>query len=279
MISPEKLFQLKPGFKRRKIALCFGALERYIAGIDSDYSSIHGVSDATFANMSRTEYTKKLVKLVLEDPKLAKEAHDELEILLYKEPFDERRACNYAKNRLLEIIGVFPAEWDLVIAPHANPEEERSFFPNTYVYAEDIRSPFNLGSIYRTAEAFGLEGVYLSPFCTDENHQRARRSAMGCDKYIKTCRTELENLPQDIPIFALETGGTPLDEFVFPTKGIVVIGSEELGISPEALKRASYGCVSIPLTGVKASLNVGVAFGILMQAWSQHLLAQTQRPI
>ena len=51
-------------------------------------------------------------------------------------------------------------------------------------------------------------------------------------------------------------------------KGIVIIGSEELGVSPEALRRADGGCVSIPMTGLKASLNVGVAFGILMQAWT-----------
>ncbi len=279
MIDPDKIFQLKPGFKRRKIALCFGALERDIVGIDSDYTTIPKSSHSKFSGMSRSEYTKKLVKLVLDDPKLPKTAYEELSILLHQVPFDERRTCNYARNRLLEIIGTFPAEWDLVIAPHADHNEARSFFPGTFVYAEDIRSPFNLGSIYRTAEAFGAEGVLLSPFCTDENHQRAQRSAMGCSKYVKTERCSLENLPKDIPVFALETGGTHIDDFVFPEKGIVIIGSEELGVSPEALKRADYGCVSIPLTGVKASLNVGVAFGILMQVWTTRLRSQIQKPL
>ncbi len=279
MIEPEKLFQLKPGFRRRKIALCFGALEREIAGIDSDYNSITDISTAKYGGMPREEYTKKLITLVLDDPKLPKPAYDELSVLLFQSPFDELRACNYARNRLLEIIGTFPAEWDLVIAPHADPTEVRSFFPNMYVYAEDIRSPFNLGSIYRTAEAFGAEGLFLSPFCTDENHQRAQRSAMGCYKYVKTKRCSLDDLPNDLPIFALETGGTPINEFAFPENGIVIVGSEELGVSPEALKKASYGCVSIPLTGIKASLNVGVAFGILMQSWTAHLLSQTQKHV
>ncbi len=276
MIEPEKLFHLKPGFRRRKIALCFNALERDIAGIDNDYNT---VTSSVFANMSRVDYTRKLIMLVLDDPKLPKNAYNELSFLLNQTPFDERRACNYARNRLLEIIGTFPAEWDLVIAPHADPTEVRSFFPGVHVYAEDIRSPFNLGSIYRTAEAFGAESLFLSPFCTDENHQRAQRSAMGCSKYINTTRCSLEELPKDIPIFALETGGTPIDEFVFPEKGIVIIGSEELGVSPEALKRADYGHVTIPLTGIKASLNVGVAFGILMQAWTTHLLGQSQKQL
>ncbi len=277
MIEPEKLFQLKSGFKRRKLALCFGALERNIAGIDNDYNLVETNDNAFFAKMPRTEYTKKLVQLVLEDPKLPKDAYKELDFLLKQIPFDERRACNYARNRLLEIIGTFPAEWDLVIAPHSDPTEKRNFFPNMFVYAEDIRSPFNLGSIYRTAEAFGAEGVFLSPFCTNENHQRAQRSAMGCSKYIKTKRCDLNELPKDIPVFALETGGTSIEKFDFPESGIVIIGSEELGVSPEALKRANYGRVTIPLTGIKASLNVGVAFGILMQAWTSHLLVQNQK--
>ncbi len=279
MIDPDKLFQLKPGLKRRKIALCFGALERDIAGIDCDYNDIGANSVKKFATMSREEYTKKLACLVLEDPKLPGDAKKELRVLLNERPFNERRTCNYAKNRLLDIIGIFPAEWDLVVAPHSSPSAVRSFFPNTFVYAEDIRSPFNLGSIYRTAEAFGLEGVLLSPFCTDENHQRAQRSAMGCSKYIETKRLSLDELPKDIPIFALETGGCPINEFEFPQTGIVIIGSEELGISPDALKKADYGHVSIPLSGIKASLNVGVAFGILMQAWTHYLLAHPQKQI
>ena len=77
----------------------------------------------------------------------------------------------------------------------------------------------------------------------------------------------LDELPRDKPVFVLETGGTDIADFVFPKEGTVIIGSEELGVSPEALARAEYGRVSIPMTGLKASLNVGVAFGILMQAW------------
>ena len=74
-----------------------------------------------------------------------------------------------------------------------------------------------------------------------------------------------------MPVFVLETGGTAIDEFDFPQQGIVIIGSEELGVSPEALNRATYGRVTIPMKGMKASLNVGVAFGILMQAWVESL--------
>ncbi|MBQ5847396.1 MAG: TrmH family RNA methyltransferase [Treponema sp.] len=271
MIEPSKLFQLSGGQKRRKLALTFGALERDIAGIPEkgmEYS---------FKQMSRAEYTKTITKILLQDPKLPLGAAEEINQLLNAEPFDELRLCNCARNHLLAIIGTFPAEWDLVIAPHANPYDEngvikeREFFPGMCVYAEDIRSPFNIGSIFRTAEGMGAEKVFISPFCVDPNQSRAIRSGMGCIETMGWEQIPVEELPDDIPVFALETGGTDIEEFVFPEKGICIIGSEELGVSPQALNKATYGRVSIPMKGLKASLNVGVAFGILMQKWVEYI--------
>ena len=271
MIEPGKLFQLEGGQQRRKLALTFGPLERDIQGIaekGTEYS---------FKNLPRSEYIKQVTQVLLRDPKLPQSAAEELQNLLNANPLDERRLCNVARNHLLAIIGTFPAEWDLVIAPHANPADEngmvrkRDFFPGMCVYAEDIRSPFNIGSIFRSAEAMGADKVFISPHCIDPEQPRAVRSGMGCIETMGWERLSLDQLPADLPVFALETGGTDINEFVFPKKGICIIGSEELGVSPEALSKASYGRVTIPMKGLKASLNVGVAFGILMQKWVEAL--------
>lgn len=295
MIDPNKLFQLEGGQRRRKLALTFGALERDILGIAEKGSEYR-------FSMPRADYIKSLAGIVLSDKALSKEAAKEIEGILNALPLDERRLCNTIRHHLLAILGTFPAEWDLIIAPHkvyadvassvASPSitspantpsaidtapvcdvvQKRDFFPGVCVYAEDIRSPFNLGSIFRTAEAMGAENVYLSPLCVDPAHPRAVRSAMGCIEAIKWERRTLKELPD--PVFVLETGGTPIDEFSFPREGVCIIGSEELGASPEALHRAAYGKVSIPMKGMKASLNVGVAFGILMQKWCEALTAR-----
>ena len=279
MIEPGKLNTLEPGQKRRKLALTFGALERDIDGIpekDNEYS---------FKNLPRAEYTKMLVRIVMNDPELPSDAKEQLSRAVATEPFDsgaEKRACNIARNSLLSILGTFPAEWDLIIAPHREPTDEngivrqRDFFPGVFVYAEDIRSPFNIGSIFRTAEAMGAEKVFISPRCVDPEHSKSLRSGMGCVETLGFERMSVEELvsyskENDIPIFVLETGGEDVVEFEFPKRGICVIGSEELGVSPEALNAASYGRVSIPMKGLKASLNVGVAFGILMQKWVESL--------
>lgn len=275
MIEPGKLFQLEGGQKRRKLALTFGALERDILGIAEkgmEYS---------FANLPRAEYIKQVAAVLLRDPKLSEESATQLRKLLATEPLDELRLCNYARNTLLELLGTFPAEWDLVIAPHnpaaagtQSPDSTvlaRDYYPGVCVYAEDIRSPFNIGSIFRSAEAMGAEKVLISPHCIDPTQPRAIRSGMGCIETMGWKRLSLDELPPDLPVFALETGGTPIEEFKFPEKGICIIGSEELGVSPEALARATYGTVTIPMKGLKASLNVGVAFGILMQKWVESL--------
>ena len=270
MIEPGKLFQLEGGQKRRKLALTFGALERDILGIAEKGTEYN-------FGLPRAEYIRQVAAVLLRDPKLSEEAAATLHNLLATEPFDELRLCNFARNTLLELLGTFPAEWDLVIAPHAAPENAdgtvraRGFFPGVCVYAEDIRSPFNIGSIFRTAEDMGAEKVLISPHCIDPSQPRAIRSGMGCIETVGWDRVSLEELPQDLPVFALETGGTDINEFKFPERGICIIGSEELGVSPEALARANYGTVTIPMKGLKASLNVGVAFGILMEKWVESL--------
>ncbi|WP_062428335.1 TrmH family RNA methyltransferase [Treponema endosymbiont of Eucomonympha sp.] len=288
MIDPEKLRYLQGGQKRRKLALCLGALERDILGV------AEAGHEYAFRTLPRAVYLKKIISIIFADPSLPPAAAQEIAAALGAEPFAELRACNLARNHLLALVGTFPAEWDLIVTPHrtadsANPAgearalphaglvAERPFVPGIMAYAEDIRSPFNLGSIFRTAEAFGVEKLFLSPFCCPAEHPRALRSAMGATSMMNYERKTLAELP-DVPVFALETGGTPLGAFPFPKRGIMVVGSEELGVSPDALKRATAGRVAIPLVGLKASLNVGAAFAVAVHAWLAQAFGETERP-
>lgn len=206
---------------------------------------------------------------------------------------DYRVLFNMLRHALYRQSGVQPSEWDLIApglrygtglpnvpVPETGTQRgespamlsvTRPFYPGVYVYAEDIRAPFNLGSIFRTAEAFGVEKLLLSKGCVSPEQPRAQRSAMGCTRFLPWEYCPLESLPADLPVFALETGGTPIDSFSFPKQGIVLLGSEELGLSAEALKSVSAGIVSIPMKGIKASLNVAVAFGIVMQYWTSSI--------
>ena len=179
------------------------------------------------------------------------------------------RGLNAIRHDLLRALHAEPAEWDL-LSPDSGLLDRSGvqILPFT-VYLEDIRSPFNVGSIFRTAEAFGAERILLSPRTPSPTHPRAEKTAKGASSALPWEVAELSVLHGRPDVFALEVGGTPLSEFDFPPRGTVLVGSEELGLSPEALAiaDAGRGRVSIRLAGAKRSLNVSVALGILMQAW------------
>lgn len=193
------------------------------------------------------------------------------------------RANNDLRHILANLIGKEAAEWDL-FAPDSTLSE--AIYPPKpdldqliadpaqtvrIVFCDDIRSPFNIGSIIRTAEALGFSGVILSPNCPSLDHQRLQRSAMGASQWIHCQSMPFESVlaRYRLPVFAIELGGENVGDFAFPKKGIAVLGSEELGVHPEILDicRQSQGVVSIPLPGAKASLNVGVSFGIVAARW------------
>jgi TrmH family RNA methyltransferase len=187
-----------------------------------------------------------------------------------------RRALNTVRHILLAETGRSPADWDFLDPSGGLDRGKRRIFPGMAVYLEDIRSPFNVGALFRSAESFGVEKLYLSPLCADPRHPRAGRSAMGCVALLPWERLAPESAappPAAGPFFALETGGTPLRAFPFPRRGTMIAGSEELGVSPAALALAdaSLGRLSIPTCGAKGSLNVTVACGIALQAWAEAL--------
>jgi TrmH family RNA methyltransferase len=184
-----------------------------------------------------------------------------------------RRGINAVRHALLAETGQSRADWDFLDPENKLNGAKRRVFPNRRVFLEDIRSPFNIGSLFRTAESFGVEKILLSPLAADPLHRRAQRTAMGCIDIVPWERMSLESLEalsRQTPVFALETGGVDPQAFDFPANGVMIVGSEELGVSPGALAVAdsSRARVSIPTYGAKGSLNVSSAFAIAMYAWS-----------
>jgi TrmH family RNA methyltransferase len=184
------------------------------------------------------------------------------------------RAVNGLRHELLAALGAEPAEWDLVDSSTGRLDRSEARTLPMLVYLEDLRSPFNVGSIVRSAEAFGVERLLLSSRTPAPDHPRAVRTSLGAHAILPWQRADLGSLAGHEGLFALELGGVPIDQFRFPERGIVLVGSEELGLSPEALRMADAGLgrVSIPLGGAKRSLNVSVAFGILVHAWCSAII-------
>lgn len=268
MIQVRLLSKLHGVARTRKCAIL---LER----VQLELSEIGDGSSVTPRMAELLAYARALAAFLARDgessPDLAAAAGVCLEGLARQEYTLAFRAIDDFRHLLMRISGQAPADWDLhdFVSPRGSAAEglTRSFLPGLKVYLEDIRSPFNVGTILRTAEALGFEEVLISAGCADPRHPRSLRSSMGAVDLIPWRRCSPDELPGLGPVFALELGGCPLDRFVFPDRGLLILGSEELGVSESCLALAEGRRVSIPMRGIKASINVAVAFGIAAQAW------------
>ncbi|MBF9015388.1 MULTISPECIES: TrmH family RNA methyltransferase [unclassified Oceanispirochaeta] len=260
MITVRKLFSLKKGTRERKIIRILGEWELGLhKGINPDLLYLK-----EFLNAVEEEEALRLPENPVNSIRnLLTETADVSSLLIL---------VNRMRHIFMSYLDIAPADWDLL-----NPEDgragERQSFPCS-IYLDELRSPFNVGSVFRTAECLGISNIYISPGTADPDHPRAVRTAMGCTQRIPWRRMNYSELAaMDESIFAMELGGESIADFSFPRKGILVLGSEELGVSPEciALAEQTGGIVSIDLYGNKASLNVSVAFGIVMNAWASSL--------
>jgi len=187
----------------------------------------------------------------------------------------EQKEYTFALNDLTYLLAsdfnMTFGDWDFVDEADRLDASRRIVHPFT-VLLDRIRSPFNVGSIFRTSDSFAVDEILLTPMCADVHHPRTKRSSAGCLDSVPYQVLEEEKILSLIEgrnVFALELGGVSVDTFDFPEDGVMVVGSEELGVSPTLLERAreSAGIVSIPLSGTKGSLNVSTAFSIAMYWW------------
>ena len=190
------------------------------------------------------------------------------------------RQLDRLRYALLADLDQVPGEWDMWDGERL--DAARRTIQDYFLYIEEVRSPFNVGAIFRVAESFGVRKIYLSRYSASPTHNRALRSAMGTVEImpwqIATIAEAVADAEQlidrnPLPLFALETGGEILDRFAFPSIGMMMVGAEELGLSAAAIAAAhsSGGVVTISVAGAKVSLNVAVAFGIAMHVWyGQH---------
>jgi TrmH family RNA methyltransferase len=263
VLTLRKLQSLPPRTRRRKI-------ERVLQSME--VAARRGV-------LPDEGYLAGLLELLANDPGISAHAKERITAR-----FDRRllhagdsrlavRMIQVLRDHLLAEMGAQPSEWDLLEeGSGALDRTARRVFP-VKVYLEDLRSPFNVGAIFRTAECFGVSMVYLSQDTPLPTHPRAARTSRGAGTVVDWEVAGLEVLEGGPGVFALELGGLSIREFPFPSAGSVIVGSEELGVSPEglALAERSLGRVSIPLCGAKRSLNVSVAFGVLMAFWHAQL--------
>ena len=155
------------------------------------------------------------------------------------------------------------------------------------VVLDNVRSLHNVGAVFRTADAFRLEGVYLcgitvhpQPETPEEWPSDLHKTALGAEntvphRYFADTLEAVRQLREaGYTVFAIEQaeGSTRLSDVLLDPKGkyAVILGHEVFGVKQEVVDAAD-ACIEIPQYGTKHSLNVSVTAGIVMYQLAEQL--------
>ena len=141
------------------------------------------------------------------------------------------------------------------------------------VVLDNVRSLHNIGSVFRTSDAFRVECIYLCGITACPPHAEIHKTALGAEdsvdwKYFKDTLEAVDNLKQQgYTVCAIEQaeGSTMLDKLVLDKtkKYAIVMGNEVKGVQQSVVDNCDL-CIEIPQYGTKHSLNVSVTTGIVI---------------
>lgn len=147
------------------------------------------------------------------------------------------------------------------------------------VVLDNIRSLNNIGSFFRTSDAFNIEAIYLCGISAQPPHREIQKTALGATesvewRYFETTEQALGKLKEkEFLIYAIEQTESSiyLQEFTYNLEKIaLVFGNEVDGVGQNVIN-LSKNSIEIPQFGTKHSLNVSISFGVVL--W--HLANQT----
>lgn len=138
---------------------------------------------------------------------------------------------------------------------------------------ENIRSAYNVGSVFRTSDAFLIQAIYIIGYSAKPPHKEIKKTALGAEetvswKYFKTSEEAIAEARQEgFNVYAAEQaeGSFKLNAIGFePDEKIaVVFGNEVTGVEETTIALCD-GCLEIPQLGMKHSLNIATAAGVVL---------------
>ena len=149
---------------------------------------------------------------------------------------------------------------------------------------ENVRSAYNVGSVFRTADAFLLEAVYLTGYTAFPPHKEIKKTALGAEDSVewkhfsKTIDAITVLREKGFGIFAAEQAmnSHPLHKLEFEAgeKIAIIFGNEVTGVE-QAIISTCDGCIEIPQLGIKHSLNIATAAGVVLWEIVRAILLRT----
>ncbi|MBZ0188828.1 MAG: RNA methyltransferase [Candidatus Obscuribacterales bacterium] len=164
------------------------------------------------------------------------------------------------------------------------PELPEDVRPSLCVLVEDVRSLWNVGSIFRTADGAGFQAIYLSGITGSPPRKEIAKVSLGAEdtvpwQYHANPLAVIKDLSaRGILIVGLEVSQSSvllsqaLETDLLSTPLCLVVGNEVSGLSPQVMHFCDRTC-HLPMAGMKESLNVAVAFGVAAYALSGKFLS------
>jgi 23S rRNA (guanosine2251-2'-O)-methyltransferase len=139
------------------------------------------------------------------------------------------------------------------------------------VILENIRSAYNVGSVFRTADAFLVEAIYIVGYSAKPPHKEIKKTALGAEETIAwkhfAITTEAVDAvrSQGYAVYAVEQveKSISLEKFHADGPTAVIFGNEVSGVD-QATIHLCDGCIEIPQLGMKHSLNIATAAGVVL---------------
>jgi len=138
---------------------------------------------------------------------------------------------------------------------------------------ENIRSAYNVGSVFRTADAFLLEAIYITGYTCIPPHKEIKKTALGAEesvnwKHFPDASQVIVHLKQQsYKVYAVEQAINSISleklNFTKEEKVAFIFGNEVTGVEQSTIEQCD-GCVEIPQLGMKHSLNIATAAGVVL---------------
>jgi 23S rRNA (guanosine2251-2'-O)-methyltransferase len=141
----------------------------------------------------------------------------------------------------------------------------------TVVILDNVRSAFNVGSIFRTCDGAGVKKLYLCGITPTKEHKKIKKTALGAEEYldsehIKDAAELITALKKDgFTIVSVEQTSDSIDykEFTYPPKVAFIFGNEITGVDKNLITNSDR-IIDIEMRGKKNSLNVATTVGIIL---------------
>jgi TrmH family RNA methyltransferase len=168
-------------------------------------------------------------------------------------------------QKTLEMTGTFQSNDSALAVAKIKENIDFELESNEWAIAlDDVRDPGNLGSIFRIADWYGISKILLSNESADFYNPKVLHASMGSFTRVKFYYTDLSTyLPKVTnPIFGAFLDGVNLYDVEFQEGGVIIMGNESNGISPDVSQHVSQK-ITIPRFGHAESLNVAIATSII----------------